>query len=209
MWSTHSRRIDPISLSANAFCHQKKALPSGIGPDRGMSAPPSTRTNMRLDGNKFQRCQSALSHYRKRPPAGGSKAQMDCDIREYARQACPGDSRYHRRVIPPSWTGPVCLKAGHKPWRLDCLAEEAGRCEPVRGHPAPVESSNSGHSLLLREAQALQSYTKRPLLVMSAAMACPSGRVGEQLERHAVSTGSRCGYGREIGPRCRGPQIAP
>ena len=82
-------------------------------------------------------------------------------------------------------TGPVCLKAGHKPWRLDCLAEEAGRCEPVRGHPAPVESSNSGHSLLLREAQALQSYTKRLLLVMSAAMACPSGRVGEQLERHA------------------------
>ena len=60
----------------------KKALPSGIGPDRGMSAPPSTRTNMRLDGNKFQRCQSALSHYRKRPPAGGSKAQMDCDIRD-------------------------------------------------------------------------------------------------------------------------------
>ena len=57
----------------------KKALPSGIGPDRGMSAPPSTRTNMRLDGNKFQRCQSALSHYRKRPPAGGSKAQMDCE----------------------------------------------------------------------------------------------------------------------------------
>src|SRR6516165_10147381 len=51
----------------------KKALPSGIGPDRGMSAPPSTRTNMRLDGNKFQRCESALSHYRKRPPAGGSK----------------------------------------------------------------------------------------------------------------------------------------
>src|SRR5215467_2427046 len=44
-----------------------------------MSAPPSTRTNMRLDGNKFQRCQSALSHYRKRPPAGGSKAQMDCE----------------------------------------------------------------------------------------------------------------------------------
>src|SRR6516164_9353778 len=34
---------------------------------------------MRLDGNKFQRCQSALSHYRKRPPAGGSKAQMDCE----------------------------------------------------------------------------------------------------------------------------------
>src|SRR5215472_19031317 len=29
--------------------------------------------------NKFQRCQSALSHYRKRPPAGGSKAQMDCE----------------------------------------------------------------------------------------------------------------------------------
>ena len=24
-----------------------------------------------------------------------------------------------------------------------------------------------------------------------------------------ISTGSRCGYGREIGPRCRGPQIAP
>src|SRR5262245_46471123 len=44
-----------------------------------MSAPPSTRTNMRLDGNKFQRCQSALSHYRKRPPAGGSKAHMDCE----------------------------------------------------------------------------------------------------------------------------------
>ena len=58
MWSTQSRQIDPISLSANAFCHQKKALPSGIGPDRGMSAPPSTRTNMHLDGNKFQRCQS-------------------------------------------------------------------------------------------------------------------------------------------------------
>jgi hypothetical protein len=36
-------------------------------------------TNMRLDGNKFQRCQSALSHCRKRPPAGGSKAQMDCE----------------------------------------------------------------------------------------------------------------------------------
>jgi hypothetical protein len=34
---------------------------------------------MRLDGNKFQRCESALSHYRKRPPAGGSKAQMDCE----------------------------------------------------------------------------------------------------------------------------------
>ena len=48
-----------------------------------------------------------------------------------------------------------------------------------------MESSNSGHSLLLREAQALQSYTNRLLLAMSAAMACPSGRVGEQLERHA------------------------
>jgi len=90
----------------------KKALPSGIGPDRGMSAPPSTRTNMRLDGNKFQRCQSALSHYRKRPPAGGSKAQMDCDIREYARQARPGDSRYHRRVIPPSWDGTCMSESG-------------------------------------------------------------------------------------------------
>ena len=38
--------------------------------------------------------------------------------------------------------------------------------------------------MLLREAQALQSYTNRLLLAMSAAMACPSGRVGEQLERH-------------------------
>ena len=37
-------------------------------------------------------------------------------------------------------------------------------------------------------------------LRLSAAMACPSGWVGEQLERHAESTGSRCGYGREIGP---------
>src|SRR5262249_47138604 len=25
----------------------------------------------------------------------------------------------------------------------------------------------------------------------------------------SISTGSRCGYGREIGPRCGGPQIAP
>ena len=39
--------------------------------------------------------------------------------------------------------------------------------------------------MLLREAQALQSYTNRLLLAMSAAMACPSGRVDEQLERHA------------------------
>ena len=118
-----------------------------------MSAPPSTRTNMRLDGNKFQRCQSALSHYRKKPPAGGSKAQMDCDIREYARQARPGDSRYHRRVIPPSWTGPVCLKAGHKPWRLDCLAghirfelRNVGANYPFeRSRRFPGIKSNSGH----------------------------------------------------------------
>jgi hypothetical protein len=52
-------------------------------------------------------------------------------------------------------------------------------------HPCPVENSNSGHTLPWREAQALQSYAYRLLLVMSAAMACPSGRVGEQLERHA------------------------
>src|SRR6266436_7785454 len=59
-----------------------------------------------------------------------------------------------------------------------------GHWQTIIDHPAPVESSNSGHSLVLREAQALQSYTNRLLLVMSAAMACPSGRVGEQLERH-------------------------
>ena len=60
-----------------------------------------------------------------------------------------------------------------------------GHWQTIIDHPAPVESSNSGHSLVLREAQALQSYTNRLLLAMSAAMACPSGRVGEQLERHA------------------------
>src|SRR5215475_7454353 len=67
-----------------------------------MSAPPSTRTNMRLDRNKFQRCQSALSHYRKRPPAGGSKAQMDCE--------------------------PFMLTRAERP---DCVAEDAVSCEPV------------------------------------------------------------------------------
>jgi hypothetical protein len=37
----------------------------------------------------------------------------------------------------------------------------------------------------IEEARALRSFMQLLLLVMSAAMACPSGRVGEQLERHA------------------------
>src|SRR5262244_1221282 len=51
-----------------------------------MSAPPSTRTNMRLDGNKFQRCQSALSHYRKRPPR-----PADADIGHASAQVAAHD----------------------------------------------------------------------------------------------------------------------
>jgi hypothetical protein len=49
----------------------------------------------------------------------------------------------------------------------------------------PVENSNSGYSWPPGERRRCSPPRHRPIACMSAAMACPSGRVGEQLERHA------------------------
>jgi hypothetical protein len=43
---------------------QKKVLPSGIGPVRGMSAPPCIRSTMRLERNKIQRRHAPARAYR-------------------------------------------------------------------------------------------------------------------------------------------------
>ncbi len=49
-------------------------------------------------------------------------------------------------------------------------------------HPAPVDNSNSGHN---QRRSVAVPHAPAYRLRSSAAMACPSGRVGEQLERHA------------------------
>src|SRR5260370_22847040 len=49
----------------------------------------------------------------------------------------------------------------------------------------PVENSNSGYSWPRERRRRCSPPRHRPIACMSAAMACPSGRVGEQLERHA------------------------
>jgi hypothetical protein len=49
-------------------------------------------------------------------------------------------------------------------------------------HPAPVDNSNSGHN---QRRSVAVPHAPAYCLRSSAAMACPSGRVGEQLERHA------------------------
>jgi hypothetical protein len=48
-------------------------------------------------------------------------------------------------------------------------------------YPAPVDNSNSGHN---RRRSVVVPHAPAYCLRSSAAMACPSGRVGEQLERH-------------------------
>jgi hypothetical protein len=57
---------------------------------------------------------------------------------------------------------------------------------PLRVHPSClVENVNSGHSLPRERRRRCWPTRTGILLEVSAAMACPSGRVGEQLERHA------------------------
>ena len=46
MWSTHSRRIDPISRSAKPFCHGEAGA-VGLSPDA--HGPQSTRENAAID----------------------------------------------------------------------------------------------------------------------------------------------------------------
>jgi hypothetical protein len=56
----------------------------------------------------------------------------------------------------------------------------------LRVHPSClVENVNSGHSLPRERRRRCWPTRTGILLEVSAAMACPSGRVGEQLERHA------------------------
>src|SRR5262245_34435112 len=64
MWSTHSRRIDPISLSANAFCHGE---PGAIGLQVAASRAPLLRMRSLWTGYL-----SARHNFRPRPLSVGT-----------------------------------------------------------------------------------------------------------------------------------------
>src|SRR5262245_38817701 len=91
-----------------------------------MSAPPSTRTNMRLDGNKFQRSQSALPTIGKGHPQAAHKPRWTAIFASMPDKPVPVIRDTTAELYHQAGTGPVCLKAGHKPWRLDCLTGVRG-----------------------------------------------------------------------------------
>src|SRR5262249_38608525 len=72
----HARSRAPAASAEAPATEARHTVPAQI---LSLMALRLRRETSNIDGNKFQRCQSALSHYRKRPPAGGSKAQMDCE----------------------------------------------------------------------------------------------------------------------------------
>jgi hypothetical protein len=75
---------------------------------------------------------------------------------------------------PIFWPGLGSIPAQPTPCLRSCLDL---RCI----HPAPVDNSNSGHN---QRRSVAVLHAPAYCLRSSAAMACPSGRVGEQLERH-------------------------